>query len=218
MIYLCVIGCNLAGVVVYHWYLQHRPHQRPPPQRPGVVLYLGPGTCVALMTLVPPLIVIPIYASNLTRSPWLSLLFAPCFGAINALAHDPPLQCDVIIMTNNLQKLSQYAVEYLRTRTLQDDDHDTLSALMPLFSMLGATACGGMLWLSADAGAFNAVTASIPFVVLVVTLIVYDYIAPCMVVRPTEHETNDDEGSQQQQQQQQQQHIEQHLEQQSQDE
>merc|ERR1719162_1896909 len=120
----------------------------------------------------------------------------------------------MVSMTNNLQKLSRYAVEYLRTRTLQDDDHDKLSALMPLFSLLGATLCGGMLWLSADAGSFNAVTASIPFVLLVVTLIVYDYIAPCMVVRPTEHETNDDEGSPQQHQQQ---NIEQHLEQQPQD-
>ena len=207
MIYLCVIGCNLAGVFIYHWYIQPRPHQRPQTQRPGIVLYLGPGTCVALMTFLPPLIVIPIYASNLTRSPWLSLLFAPCFGAINALAQDPPLQCGVIAMTNNLQKLSRYAVEYLRTRTIQDQDHYKLSALMPLFSMLGATSCGGMLWISADAGSFNAVTASLPFVVLVGTLIVYDYIAPCMVLPITENATNDEIGSQQHQQQQQQQQI-----------
>ena len=103
IIYVCLILAHLGGCFLYHFYIKHR--KRPGQQVPGAEAggaattttwwVLGPGTCVAIMIALPPLIVIPIYTYNINRSPWLGILFAPGFGAAHGLTTDPPLNCKI---------------------------------------------------------------------------------------------------------------------------
>ena len=198
-LYLCIILCNTLGCFTYHyWCINKR-------QRPLSFslegFRLGPGMCVALITTIPGIIVFVIQSSysslDVSRSPWFGLLLAPCFGAMNAMTIESPLNCSAILMTGNLQQLCKHAVEYIETggRIGHYNHHAfELGAIMPLFSLAGAASFAGMLWLN-DGQFYTSYWASIPpFFMVVITFILYDYLSKYMVkeeqeqVQEHEHE------------------------------